>query len=60
MTFQNIFIIEELTSETFEIEVRTALTADYISNQLLLVIAAVKVCRVSKVKCIISDSDIHQ
>ena len=60
MTFQNIFIIEELTSETFEIEVRTALTADLISNQLLLVIAAVKVCRVSKVKCIISDSDIHQ
>ena len=61
VTFQNIFIIEELTSETFEIEVRhKALTADLISNQLLLVIAAVKVCRVSKVKCIISDSDIHQ
>ena len=46
VTFENIFVIEELTSETFEIKVRTdaALTADQISNQLQFVIAAVRVC----------------
>ena len=46
MTFENILVIEELTSETFEIKVRTdaALTADQISNQLQFVIAAVRVC----------------
>ena len=66
VTFENILVIEELTSETFEIKVRTdaAFAADQISNQLQFVIAAVRVCcccRVrSNVKCIISDSDIHQ